>query len=212
VLRADSVLKGKLPRPAAWAAGIGLRASGALRGWFSDGPQFSTRVVERFGDRHDRLWQQATKDLTCAVVRDASYLNWKYVDQPGQHFVCLDVCEGDTLRGAAIWMLREPDDHYKYRRAFLVDLIAPLGDTARLPAVIKAACAAAAALDADALLCHHVDGRLTRALRSCGFMLRTPERFLLVDPGPMTGDARAQLLSADSWYVTQGDSDIDRPW
>jgi hypothetical protein len=211
VLRADSVLKGKLPRPAAWAAGLGLRASGALRGWFSEGPQFTTQAVERFGDRHDRLWQQASPDLTCAVVRDASYLNWKYVDQPGQRFVCLDVSDGDALRGVAIWMLREPDDHYKYRRALLVDLVAPLADTARLQAVIKAASAAAADQGADALLCHHTDGRLTRALRGCGFMLRKPERFLLIDPGPMSGEARAQLLSADSWYVTQGDSDIDRP-
>ncbi len=212
VVRADSVLKGKLPRPAAWAAGIGFRASGAVREWFSERSLFTARAVDRFDARHDRLWESASRDVTCAVVRDASYLNWKYVDQPGQRFVRLDVLEGSTLRGVAVWMLREPDQHYKYRRAFLVDLVAPLSDDASLQQIIRTACAAASELDADALLCHHIDTRLSRALRACGFTLRKPERFLLVDPGPLSGAALAQMLSPDSWYVTHGDSDIDRPW
>jgi hypothetical protein len=38
-----------------------------------------------------------------------------------------------------------------------------------------------------------------------------PERFLLVDPGPLAGEALDRVLSPRSWYVTQGDSDIDRP-
>jgi hypothetical protein len=212
IVRADSVLKGKLPGPAAWAAGLGLRASGALREWFSDRSRFTASPIDRFDARHDELWQTASRDLTCAVVRDASYLNWKYVDQPGQRFVRLNVLDGSELRGAAVWMLRDPDQHYKYRRAFLVDVVAPFSDQALLQQIIRTACAAASELDADALLCHHIDTRLTRALRACGFTLRKPERFLLVDPGPFSGQALAQLLSAESWFVTQGDSDIDRPW
>src|SRR5688572_32282386 len=48
------------------------------------------------------------------------------------------------------------------------------------------------------------------ALRDCGFHLRKPERFLLVNPGTLSGAARDGVLSAASWFVTQGDSDIDR--
>jgi FkbH-like protein len=212
VVRADSVLKGKLPRPAAWAAGLGFRASGAVRDWFSERALFTVRPVDRFDERHDELWESTARDLTCAVVRDSSYLNWKYVDQPGQRFARLDVLDGPSLRGVAVWMVREPDRHYKYRRAFLVDLVTPLADDASLQQVVRAACAFASELEADALLCHHIDARLTRALRACGFTLRKPERFLLVDPGLLPPAALAQLLSADNWYVTQGDSDVDRPW
>ena len=210
--RPENVLRGKLPRPAVYAAGLGLRASATLRDLLGERRQYEARVLERFDGRHDQLWQAASRDLTCAVVRDASYLNWKYVDQPGQQFLPLELFDGDDLKGIAVWMFRNADDTYRYRRAFLVDLVTPLADAASLRQVIRAACAAATAAEADSLICHHIDGRLTDALRDSGFYLRKPERFLLIDPGPLSGPARERVLSASSWFVTQGDSDIDRPW
>jgi hypothetical protein len=211
LLRPESVLKSKLPAPAAWAAGLGLRASSTVRGWLDDGPRYEARPVQRFDARHDALWETMARGVVCAVVRDASYLNWKYVDQPGQRFHAFDLMERGELRGVAVWMVREPDQHYKYRRAFLVDLVVPLDDAAVVEQVIKSAVAALAAEGVDAAICLHIDARLTRALRACGFYLRAPERYLLVDPGPLTGDALARVLDPHGWFVTQGDSDIDRP-
>jgi hypothetical protein len=146
------------------------------------------------------------------VVRDASYLNWKYVTQPGQSFVRFEIRDDHRVVGVAVWMLRDPDQHYRYRRAFLVDLVAPFGDAALLQQVVRAACTAIEARDVDALLCHHVSPRLTRALRAEGFLLRRPERFLLVDTEGLSGETLDTVLSPDAWFVTHGDSDIDRPW
>jgi hypothetical protein len=146
------------------------------------------------------------------VVRDASYLNWKYVSQPGQDFLRLEILEGDAVKAVCVLMFREPDEAYRYRRAFLVDLVVPLSDGRLVGELIQTACAAAAERGADSLLCLHVGKPLTIALRDHGFALRTPERYLLVDPGPLTGPALDRVLSAESWFVTQGDSDIDRPW
>jgi hypothetical protein len=170
------------------------------------------REVSRFDSRHDELWRESARDMQCAVVRDASYLNWKYVDQPGQQFVRVELLEGETVRGVAVWMLRGPDDVYRYSRGCLVDLVAPLGDAAQLRRAIRAASSVPLQLGADALVCLHISAPLTLALRDCGFMLRQPERFLLVDPGPLAGADLECVLSGDAWYVTQGDSDIDRPW
>ena len=210
--RPENVLKGKLPAPAAWAAGLGLRATVAARQLLRKPVQLRAAEVSRFDERHDHLWREASRDLTCAVVRDASYLNWKYVDQPGQEFIRLEVLDGDEVRAVAVWMLREPDGAYRYRRAYLVDLVAPLADEALVSQVVRAACAVPTDRGADSLLCMHIGLHLTRALRECGFTLRQPERFLLVDPGPLAGVALEHVLSADNWYVTQGDSDIERPW
>ncbi len=114
-------------------------------------------------------------------MRDASYLNWKYVDQPGQTFVRLEITDGGPVVGVAVWMVRPPDGVYRYGRAFLVDLVAPLSDEARLQQIIKAACRGVEGDGVDALLCHHIGPALTRALRGVGFHLRQPERYLLVD-------------------------------
>ncbi len=153
-----------------------------------------------------------SRDIATAVVRDASYLNWKYVDQPGQDLVRLELSEGSEVRAVAIWMFRERDANYQYRRAHLVDLVAPLGDPALLRDIIASACAAPMEAGADSLLCLHIDARLTAALRACGFHLRQPSRYLLVDPGPLSGETLDLVQSPGAWFVTQGDSDIDRPW
>jgi hypothetical protein len=77
--------------------------------------------------------------------------------------------------------------------------------------VLRAACDVAADEGADSLICMHVDDRLTAALKATGFHLRRPERYLLVDPGGLTAAQQRRVLSPQGWFVTQGDSDIDRP-
>jgi hypothetical protein len=212
LVRPGNVLKGKVPMAAAWAADVGLRASHALRERISEPPPFTTRTIDRFDERHDALWARVSRGVPCAVVRDASYLNWKYVDQPGQNFVRLEFSDGRDVRGLAVWMFMEPDGNYRYRRAFLVDLVGPFSDPVALQHIVKAACRVPADRGADSLLCHHVNGRLTQALRACGFHLRRPERFFLIDPGPLSESLLEHALAAENWLVTHGDSDIDRPW
>jgi hypothetical protein len=212
LVRPERVLKGKLPGPAALAAGLGLRASTALRDLWRERVDVEVREIERFDEDHDRLWEAMARGLPCAVVRDASYLNWKYVDQPGQSFLRMEARRGGSLVGIAVWMLRPTDRAYHYDRAHLVDLVGPLDDADVLTQVLRASGAAAAEHGADALLCFHVGQRLTAALQRAGFLMRDPRRFLLVDPGPLEGALRQRVLDASSWFVTQGDSDIDRPW
>jgi hypothetical protein len=189
-----------------------MRASSGVRGLLSERSHFSVRSIDRFDERHDRLWDSVSGAFEVAVVRDASYLNWKYVDQPGQQFLRLEFTNERGVTAVAVWALREPDGIYRYRRAFLVDLVAPLGDAWAMHQVLIGACAAATEAGADSLLCHHISEPLTRALRKAGFQMQQPERFLLIDPAPLAGTTRDRALSADSWFVTQGDSDIDRPW
>jgi hypothetical protein len=212
LIRPQNVLKGKMPSAVAWAAGIGVTVSATVRDALRENSRFAACEINRYGGEHDRLWDNAARDIGCAVVRDASYLNWKYVAQPGQEFVRLDIRDGDALIGSAVLMFREADRDYRYRRAFLVDLVAPLSDSAVLQRIVRTVTGAAAQRGADALVCMHVSEPLTDALRACGFLMREPTRFLVVSTGPMDMSTASQFVSADEWFVTQGDSDIDRPW
>jgi FkbH-like protein len=212
LIRPEAVLRGKLAKPAALTVGWALRAIRTVQALLRPRSRAETREVTRFDARHDQLWETVARDMTCCVVRDASYLNWKYVDQPGQTFVRLEVVEGEAVRGVAVLMFREADGVYGYRRAFLVDLVAPLSDGRLLQKLLAVAIRSAAELGADSLVCMHIDRRLTRALRRMGFLIRKPTRFLLVYPGPLPEEPRRHVLAGDQWYVTQGDSDIDRPW
>jgi hypothetical protein len=114
--------------------------------------------------------------------------------------------------GTSVWTLREPDDAYAYRRAHLVDLVAPLSDAILLRDIIQAGLAQMEARGADAAVCLHVSDTLGAALKTCGFMFREPGRYLLVYPGRLDEATFAWLRDPAGWFVTQGDSDIDRPW
>ena len=124
----------------------------------------------------------------------------------------LELVQGGTVRGVIVCSFRDADDAYAYRRAFILDVVAPMDDPTILRQLLEAAGDGATARGADALLCAHTDARLTAALKAAGFRVRRPERHLLVRPGPVEGEARQALLDGEGWFVTQGDSDIDRPW
>ncbi len=46
VVNPGQVLQGKLPRPAAWAAGLGMKATSRVRGWMDDTVTLSVRPIE----------------------------------------------------------------------------------------------------------------------------------------------------------------------
>lgn len=206
-----AVLSAKMSAPAAMAASLGFQASAAVLSVLRTRPRGEVKPVAAFEARHDDLWREVAPDLPCAVVRDASYLNWKYVDQPGQEFTRLEIVESGRAKGVVVLMFRRRDDVYPYDRAFIVDLVAPFADPSVVHQLIGVAIETAAEHGAATLTCLHVGARLTKALRRNGFMIREPQRFLLVYPGGLTGESRDIVLNPQAWYVTHGDSDIDRP-
>ena len=114
--------------------------------------------------------------------------------------------------GVAVLVLREPSPSYVYRRAFLTDLVVPLEQPEVTRFLLGAVIEASIRLGADAVECLHSHATLTGHLRSVGFRLREPGRFLMVHlPEDCDSDVRSRLLAADQWFVTQADSDIDRP-
>jgi acyl transferase domain-containing protein len=168
--------------------------------------------VERFDERHDALWTSVAGGYDCAVTRDASYLNWKYVDQPGQCFVRLGFEAAGRLAAVAVLAIDAPGEIYRYRRAFIVDLVVPSSDGALVAGVLDRIRAHCQSAEVDAIVFHVINPALERAAASYGFVRREPSRYLLVDPQRATADVRRRVQSPGGWLVTMGDSDIDRPW
>jgi hypothetical protein len=147
------------------------------------------------------------------VRRDASYLNWKYVTQPGQALVRLQIERQGQVVAAAVLQLSDPDEPvYGYRRAFIVDLVLAPSDSRLVLGVLEAVRQRCVAAGADTIVMHVVNERLERMLQAYGFARRDPTRFLLAYPCQVTTEVRHRLLSPRRWLITMGDSDIDRPY
>jgi hypothetical protein len=165
-----------------------------------------------FDSTHDALWAAVKHEYHCAVVRDASYLNWKYVEQPGQNFLRLEVRQESQVVAIAVVSVVEPGAVYPYRRGFLVDMVVPLSDREVVWALLDAVRQACQQRHVDLLTCYLISRQLQPAVTAFGFFPQKPCRFLLVATGGVCAAVHRAVVSPEQWFITFGDSDIDRPW
>ncbi len=205
------VLQGKVHPAVNPIASAWLRLRGTTKRYFSAGSlgRQSVAKIDRFGDRHTELWQKASVGYGCAAVRDASYLNWKYVDQPGQDFTRLEILSGEELIACVVLSLAEPDRNYSYRRANIVDIVTST-DRRHLHTAVDGTVKYCFEQRVDAVIMHLISSPIQQALEDYGFMQRSPTRHLVISLGENAD--RAKLLDPAQWLITLGDSDIDRPW
>ena len=148
--------------------------------------EWSVHKITRFSSEHDRLWRLSAKEYGCAVVRDSSYLNWKYVDQPGMQFIRLELTHRNKLRAIATLMLTEPGEVYRYRRGFIVDLVVPSSDTEAVSMLLASCVSELEARAADLVVFYLGNHVLERIVQRFGFIRREPRHVLLVAVGGMS--------------------------
>jgi hypothetical protein len=215
VLRAGPAVEGKVPTGTRAVAAAALGTVQTLRRWrgrVRAGCPFTAESVARFGPAHDALWARVQSAFAVAVVRDASYLNWKYCDQPGQDFARLEIRRNGDVIGIAVISLSEPDRVYRTRRAFLTDVVVKPDEARDVWAVLEAARQYAVKRAADLLLFDVLNNNLVRAASAFGFARRQPARVLLVATETPPGPIASLVRDGANWLITRGDSDIDRPW
>src|SRR5690606_5592476 len=66
MIRPERVLKRKVPAPAVLGAALGLRTWSRMRRAGRAWPNGRLNDVERFGERHDRLWTAMSQVVSCA--------------------------------------------------------------------------------------------------------------------------------------------------
>ena len=212
-LRPQAVLKGKFGSAMAWLGGLGLDISMQIKRRLSrPARRWETTVteVDRFGTEHDQLWKRVCGESQCAGVRDASFLNWKYIDRPHSNYTALNVHRDNELIGAAVLTFRESDDTYRYRRALLLDVIVPTSDRASIWAILDAVAQKSLDKDVDAIQTHVSSTELVRELLSFGYIRRSGRRHLLVYlSGNVDEKTAAAIMTSDRWWLTMADSDMD---
>ena len=215
LLNPTKVLKGKLP-----GGYLTVPVSLAMK-TFASGKNFSNAPklagepewveIDRFGGPHNAIWRAIGEEAVCATVRNASFLNWKYVDQPGQNFIRMEVRLQRELVGIVILKILDADSTYQYRRAVLVELLVRPSDRAAVWAALRTAIAVAKQSQADILMAYLSCPQLETELKRFGFLTREPNRWLLVSTEGLDSAMTSQLTRIENWYLSMGDSDIDRP-
>lgn len=154
--------------------------------------------VAGFDRSADDLWERVQPGYRVAQVRDAAYLNWRYVANP-DHYDLLALRRDGRLVGVAVL-------GKTLRRGIpvgeLLELVHEVDDTEALRLLVRAASTQAEAHGCRLLQAWSVPGtRFDARLRRAGMRWRRGEVKFLLSPG-FPGSAAGD---PDAWLLTQGD-------
>lgn len=159
---------------------------------------YGQEEVAAFDGAADELWEQVSKGVRVAQVRDAAYLNWRYVANPDTYDL-LGLRRQGRLVGIAVlgWTLRRG-----VRVAELMELVHDPADERTLRLLVRSAAARAGERGARLLQAWSLPGtRLDGRLRRAGLRWRRSEiKFLLSPDFP-----GAAASDPDAWLLSQGD-------
>ena len=198
ILRFGPVL-GALARP---ARAVGQAADWALARLPRRGPRLAPgdrlEVLTDFSEEADRLWAEVSRGYAVAQVRDAAYLNWRYVRNPDDY-----TCVGLRREGRLVGIVVLAETIRRgVRCGEVVDFVCGADDDATFRLLMAAAidhsrCRGHALVQIWSVAGTSLDARIRRA----GLRLRRTDIKFLVSPGfpdPLVHDPEA-------WLLTQGD-------
>ena len=176
---------------------LALRAARVDRLWLrgDDYAIESNRLPQALDDLFDR----ARGELGTALVRDVRYLTWRFLQCPVQQYRFVLTRRGSQLTGYLAYCM--VNDQLQIKDWVGID---PRAVRSLFRAAVDEAFAAQAASASVTLLETHRDRGVIRAL---GFATR-PETSTSITYAAERLPWRADVMSADAWYMTVGDRDV----
>lgn len=69
------------------------------------------RPIDKFNQAYDSLWEKAAKTMGVAIERNSKYMNWRYVDKPGEVYYRYGVYNADNeLQCIVVFALKNKHD------------------------------------------------------------------------------------------------------
>ena len=161
--------------------------------------------IRRFDNAFTTLWERLAPKFDLAVRRDASYLNWRYIEPPHVRYAVVALKRQGEVHGYAVYRHRhEPLG----RVTMLVDFLVDPDDVSGLKTLLRWVDREARAEDSDKVRCSVMNGAFRRILRRNGYfnVKSTLEVSVKVNAVQVP---RGFYDDTDGWHITSGDSDQD---
>ena len=166
--------------------------------------------VDRFDQRIDEFWGEASRAHGIMVARDRAYLNWRYVENPTASYELFIVEKGSSLAG---YMVLKIEKMFGLQTGFIVDLLTIPDEPALASGMIAEAVLHFRSEGMDIVSCLMLKHTpYTKALKSNGF-LQAPEKMLpqelyLGVRRHTSEHPETYLFNPRNWFITWGDHDV----
>jgi hypothetical protein len=157
--------------------------------------------MEHADARFDRLWEAARGAYRLIGTRDAAFLRWRFLEQPGHAYQIAALADRRSARELRAYAVVEREGPLAYIR----DLFGHPGDLGVLLDLLMLAltrqgveAASFGYLGSDAM---------SRLLVSRGFRRRECDRIIVYDVGAARADLAGLVGSSQNWHLTDADED-----
>jgi GNAT superfamily N-acetyltransferase len=164
------------------------------------------KPVDRFDPAKDGAWLELLKGYGIARIRDAAWLNWKYIDHPNLDYRGLVAEKNGNITGYLIWRKAPASDPEK--RAVVVDFLVAHGDARTLKCLLAPVIVEAAEAKMAVLSILTTQPWAIKLLRTMGFFPRGARHWWVI--GGWRGVIPEDWASDPAaWHMCMGDSDGD---
>jgi glycosyltransferase involved in cell wall biosynthesis len=162
--------------------------------------------IERFDERADEIWSEASGSYPVVVRRDSRLLNWRFADFPHRgRYRLFYFLRNDKPLGYAVLRVGE---HHGAPAGFIVDFFCQ----PRWTYGILAHCVRQLQREkVAAIYCLHLNPVTTAPLLALGFIPRKSGWPFVADLRRLSPDAVRLASDPRNWFITAGDGDVDRP-
>ncbi len=164
----------------------------------------AVREIQSFDERFDVLWEKASPYYPILSVRNRTYLQWRYVMEPGQTYTCLVVEKNNQILAYAI-LKKETKENRPV--GVIVDLFG-IPTTAIFFCLLQAVVDYFLMKKVDKIECYMSNPPCEKILRGFGFLTKIYEskrsdRLLTRSYSPEVKNEL--ILNPDDWFITDTD-------
>jgi len=169
------------------------------------GDDGALRQVTQFDSSFDELWQEASVQWPCAIVRNSRFLDWQFKRQPGKHYDILGYYENERLLGYVILFFRASQGGEAPPKAAISDLCYSSNNASQIiEQLLQGALRLALERQAGSLVTDVLDERVEHGLRQLGFgRIKGSPPF-----AAKTGEGQDLIYERPNWFLTRSDSDV----
>jgi GNAT superfamily N-acetyltransferase len=163
------------------------------------------RQISEFDSSFDDLWQRASSQWPCAVVRNSAYLDWQFLRQPRKKFDILGIYERDRLMGYVVMFFRKPGSGQASPKAAITDICYDAAGPANvIDQLLNGALHLALTRRAGSLVTDVLDEPVEARLQQLGFWrIKSAPQFMVYTP-----TNQDLIYNARNWFLTRADSDV----
>ncbi|MFC1853793.1 GNAT family N-acetyltransferase [candidate division CSSED10-310 bacterium] len=159
--------------------------------------------IQIFDDDVDALWRDCAPDYDIAVVRNKSYLNWRYLQRPDWQYFPYGIYEQNVIKGYVVLKLYREKQR---QRGHIIDIFAHRNDEQTLSQLIDGSLNFFSDRDVDEITVWMWGNPLIETL----FYQRAFTKISLERPLVLRRNLEHryhnQILDSSRWYFTMGDS------